>query len=51
MSGALKVKCFTAVIVKTKHVRSKTGYTATPVMCGWACAVLEKVTWASGQEQ
>ena len=28
----------------------KAGYTATPVACGWAGAVLEKVTGSSGQE-
>ena len=31
--------------------RNKVGYTATPVACGWAGAVLEKVTRAFGQEQ
>ena len=30
--------------------RNKAGYTATLVACGWAKAVLEKVTRASGQE-
>ena len=30
--------------------RNKAGYTATLVACGWAGAVLEKVTRASGQE-
>ena len=29
---------------------NKVGYTATLVACGWAGAVLEKVTRASGQE-
>ena len=29
---------------------NKAGYTATLVACGWAGAVLEKVTWASWQE-
>ena len=29
---------------------NKAGYTATLVACGWAVAVLEKVTMASGQE-
>ena len=29
---------------------NKAGYTATPVACGWAGAVLENVTRASGQE-
>ena len=31
--------------------KNKAGYTATPVVCGWAGAVLEKVTRAFGQEQ
>ena len=31
-------------------VLNKAGYTATLVACGWAGAVLEKVTTASGQE-
>ena len=30
---------------------NKTEYIATPVACGWAGAVLEKVTRAFGQEQ
>ena len=30
--------------------KSKAGYTASPVACGWAGAVIEKVTWAFGQE-
>ena len=30
---------------------NKAGYMATLVVCGWAGAVLEKVTRASGQEQ
>ena len=30
------------------HQRNKAGYTATPVACGWAGAVLEKVTRAFG---
>ena len=30
---------------------NKAGYTATLVACGWAGAVLDKVTRASGQEQ
>ena len=30
--------------------QNKAGYTATLVACGWAGAVLEKVTRASGQE-
>ena len=32
------------------YVNNKAGYTATLVACGWAGAVLEKITWASGQE-
>ena len=31
--------------------QSKAGYTATLVACGWAGAVLEKLTRTSGQEQ
>ena len=31
-------------------ILNKAGYTATLVACGWAGAVLEKVTLASGQE-
>ena len=31
-------------------IKNKAGYTATLVACGWAGAVLEKVTRASGQE-
>ena len=31
--------------------KNKAGYTATPVACRWAGAVLEKVTRAFGQEQ
>ena len=31
--------------------RKKAGYTATPVACGWAGAVLEEVTRAFGQKQ
>ena len=34
----------------TNLLKNKAGYTATLVACGWAGAVLEKVTWASGQE-
>ena len=34
----------------TTKKRNKAGYTATLVACGWAGAVLEKVTRASGQE-
>ena len=33
-----------------KIQRNKAGYTAALVACGWAVAVLEKVTRASGQE-
>ena len=31
-------------------IKNKAGYMATLVACGWAGAVLEKVTGASGQE-
>ena len=31
--------------------KNKVGYTATPVACWWAGAVLEKVIRAFGQEQ
>ena len=31
--------------------RNKAGYTATLVACGWAGAMIEKVTGAFGQEQ
>ena len=34
----------------TSHACNKAGYTATLVVPGWAGAVLEKVTRASGQE-
>ena len=42
-----------ALDITTKEVTTKdnkAGYTATLVACGWAGAVLEKVTRASGQE-
>ena len=41
-----------AKITKKERVRkkNKAGYTATLVACGWAGALLEKVTKASGQE-
>ena len=32
-------------------IANKAGYTATPVTCGWAGAVIGKVTRAFGQEQ
>ena len=35
---------------KGRGKENKAGYTATLVACGWAGAVLEKVTRASGQE-
>ena len=35
----------------TRIRRNKAGYTATLVACGWAGAVIEKVTGAFGQEQ
>ena len=34
----------------TNSTMNKAGYTATVVACGWAGAVLKKVTRASGQE-
>ena len=36
--------------MKIKGMVNKAGYTATPVVCGWAGAVIE-VTWAFGREQ
>ena len=38
----------TELVVRRKN---KAGYTATLVACGWAGAVIEKVTGAFGQEQ
>ena len=35
---------------KINTLINKAGYTATPVACGWAGAVLEKVTRPFGQE-
>ena len=35
---------------KSCAIKNKAGYMATLVACGWAGAVLEKVTRASGQE-
>ena len=35
---------------RRKSFSNKAGYTATLVACGWAEAMLEKVTKASGQE-
>ena len=37
--------------IKAKSEENKDGYTATLVACGWAGAVMEKVTGAFGQEQ
>ena len=34
-----------------QYTFNKAGYTATPVTCGWAWAVIEKVTRAFGLEQ
>ena len=45
-----KEKERTKTKTKTKTKKNKAGYTATLVACGWAGAVLEKVTRASGQE-
>ena len=39
------------VISLLKFLKNKAEYTATLVACGWAGAVLERVTRASGQEQ
>ena len=36
--------------IAPKNLFNKAGYAATPAACGWAGAVLEKVTRASGQE-
>ena len=36
--------------VKTENDHNKAGYTATPVACGWAGAIIE-VTPSFGQEQ
>ena len=44
-----KASIFLAKI--TMQRENKAGYTATLVACGWAGAVLEKVTKASGQER
>ena len=38
-------------ILQNKKKGNKAGYTATLVACGWAGAVIEKVTGAFGQEQ
>ena len=37
-------------IVTSVYSINKAGYTATLIVCGWAGAMLEKVTWASGHE-
>ena len=37
--------------MRTGPKRNKAGYTATLVACGWAGAVLEKVTRASGRSR
>ena len=36
--------------VRVRGEKNKAGYTATLVACGWAVAVLEKVTRAFGEE-
>ena len=38
-------------MVKINMYINKAGYTATPVACGWAGAVIENVTRAFGQER
>ena len=45
----LVIGCYDVSGIK-ECMENKAGYTATLVACGWAGAVLEKVTWASGQE-
>ena len=45
-----KERTKTKTKTKTMTKKNKAGYTATLVACGWAGAVLEKVTRASGQE-
>ena len=39
------------MIYETPGDLNKAGYTATPIACGWARAVTEKVTEAFWQEQ
>ena len=38
-------------VVVSEKEKKKAGYTATLVACGWAGAVMEKVTGAFGQKQ
>ena len=38
--------CYRLLPMTVKRYENKAGYTATPVACGWAGAVLEKVTRA-----
>ena len=38
------------ISLNNEYHYNKAGYTATPVACGWAGAVLEKVTRAFGKE-
>ena len=38
------------ISMKNEYFDNKAGYMATLVACGWARAVLEKVTRASGEE-
>ena len=47
-----KYTCYGWFIERVRSIYrvNKAGYTATLVVCGWAGAVLEKVTRASGRE-
>ena len=49
--GSLGSANIVAALPKVISVKNKAGYTATLVACGWAGAVMEKVTGAFGQEQ
>ena len=52
---SIRLSCFTFYIFAFLLLKCssdpKYGYTATPVACGWAGAVIEKVTREFGQEQ
>ena len=50
--GCGKIYVILAILKRKKHYlkANKAGYTATLVACGWAGAVLKKVTRVSGQE-
>ena len=41
---------FERMVTETRKKENKAGYTTILVTCGWAGAVLEKVTRSSGQE-